>query len=153
MNISVSSLGNAGTSLPVNGSLELQHVVLGIQQPLKHSVSIEGSAFNQGGVLWLELTISGALSLACERCGEPFNDEFAIDAEYRLDAAGSDNNDCDIAVIFITNETIDITNAVIETLMLELPEYYFCGCEHSDDIESKGANVFAALSELDLPIE
>jgi len=146
MQLSIASLGNPGATLPISGQLDLQHVTIGIQQPLTQPVIINGEAYNQADVLWLDLSIDGILSLTCDRCGEPFTEDFTFDVAYRL---GADNDE--IIAIPINNDTIDPTCAVAETLLLELPEYFFCGCDPAQDFESKGANAFAALSQLNLP--
>lgn len=125
MILSVSALGQPGSCQEVHGTICLNGESIGTQHPFPEAIEVAGQAVNQGGVLWLYVTLSTVLTLLCDRCGTSFTQPYALDCSFRLSDTSVDE-DSDEDVIAIIGEQALLDDALRDRILLDLPHYFIC---------------------------
>ncbi len=90
-------------------------------------VKVSGSVLNIGGSLELSATVSTVLGFECDRCCEPFNQEFECSFDELLkkeDSKGDDDKNLD--AIYFEGNTIEFGDIVLANIIVELPSKYLC---------------------------
>lgn len=113
-----------GASKSLSHTLDLSSVELYGEKPFISPVKIEVNAYNNAGLVELELNVSYEYSAPCDRCGTQtvrvFNREFCHHLAVSLN---SDENDDYIETPDFTLELDDLVRADI---LLDLPSKFLC---------------------------
>lgn len=123
MKINVSGiLRRAGATLKVDEKIKIDSIdYKGDLIPVNSPVDVSAVITNTEGNLLITGKIKADLTLKCSRCLESFNYLFENDFEEEL----SNNDDSEDAIHF-EGETIDITDIVVNNILLYLPISTLC---------------------------
>lgn len=123
MKINVSGISrNVNSSMEVKGELISPLISFNNEDILVNSpIKVEAIVANAGDHLLITGTIEANLTRTCSRCLESFNYGLTTDFEEEL----SNKDDSEDAIYF-EGDTIDLTNIIINNILLYLPMKSIC---------------------------
>ncbi|SKA92275.1 uncharacterized protein SAMN05443428_11233 [Caloramator quimbayensis] len=98
-------------------SIEREDFKFYLMSPLK----VDGSAYYDGGLIKVKGTISTSIKAQCSRCLETFNYELNIDYDEIFSKAHEDED-----TYSYDGNTIDLSNMVIDNIILSMPIKFLC---------------------------
>lgn len=128
MKINVSGvLRSINSSIAVDGEIDVPSIVyMGDEISVNTPIKVSAKITNTGGSLLLAGRIYANLTLKCSRCLESFNYNFENDFEEELS-----NNSDDEDVVHFEGDTIELTDIIVNNILLYLPMKVVCreNCE------------------------
>jgi len=123
MKINVSGvLRSINSSIDVDGEIKIPSInYKGDDIQVNSPVKVKGRITNAGGKLLLAGRIYADLNLKCSRCLESFNYNFESDFEEELS-----NNSDDEDVVHFEGDTIELTDIIVNNILLYLPMKVVC---------------------------
>lgn len=112
-----------GASVPFEFQLDLSDLEFNGESPFTQPVHVSGQVRNVADALVLEGEAATTLSLHCDRCWEPFEEEkiFSLDT---LLATEVENEDSDI--VLLDGHELDLGELVREAVVLDMDTKHLC---------------------------
>lgn len=122
-------------------------------------IAVEGRVYYLRDELWIQLSYKGMVHFICDRCLQPFNQP--LDGQIKTTLSTRD--EFDVEWLIIRDEHIDITEAIVDDIAMQLPIQVVCseGCKglcstcgvdlnhsHCQCLEEKIDPRFAVLKDL-----
>ncbi len=114
-----------GAVLPFDYVLDLSQEEWNGGRPFTHGIRIAGKVRNMAGALTLSATLSGLLSLVCDRCAQPFEREKTVEYETLL-AFELANGESDDIVLLDKSGELDLDGLMTEVFLLEMDTKNLC---------------------------
>lgn len=115
---------NEGEALCFDHSLLLQDYELNGNCPFQTPVSIKGKVTNNVGMVTLRAEALFTYHGACDRCTEPFEQEYKIPIQHSLVTHLNDDQNDDYLVV--ENGVLDLDELVLTDILLFLPSKMLC---------------------------
>jgi len=127
MKIDVSDLfKNKSTQKTIDLEIELEGFNYGYEYiPVINPIKFKGVLDLLGDMLKLKGCISGTIELTCSRCLVKFPQDLNIEVNEKL-SDDTEAVDKDEEVVFIDSDTLDITEIVVNNIILSLPIKRLC---------------------------
>lgn len=107
-----------------SGQIDLSHLDLNGEKPIKEPVRISGVIENRAGVISLDAVIEAVLELSCARCEVPLRIERKIPLTHLLAETVQDEESEDI--LRVSDGEIDLTMHIVSAIILNLDMRYLC---------------------------
>ena len=117
-------INTPGGRIPFEFSEDFSDVDFGGVCPAVRPVLVVGQVQNIAGMLRLQMELTTTLSSVCDRCGEPFENEFCQSFECMLAEELEDEENDEI--LLLENDTVDLSELARETLILNMPTKTLC---------------------------
>lgn len=129
-----------GQVLPFAFQLDLSQVEWNGSYPMPEPISVEGSVRNMAGALLLQASLTGTLSLTCDRCAKPFTREKRVDYETLL-AMELENGESDDIVLVDRDGVLDLDELMGDVFLLNLDTKNLCSEDCKGLCPGCGANL------------
>ncbi|NTU89672.1 MAG: DUF177 domain-containing protein [Actinobacteria bacterium] len=125
------ALGEPGDSLSLQGKLDEKNYTVGFDTyEILDGITYDVTLYNSGHAIILSGTVTASVRGECSRCLEPADFEIESQAEgyYLFDESAAEEQGLeeDEFEIVTSDETIDISNAIMVALTIETPLVLFC---------------------------
>lgn len=123
MKINVSSISRSvDSSMEVVGEVIVPEISYGDEKITVNSpIGLKAVIINAGGQLIIRGTIDAKLLLKCSRCLEDF--EYELNTSFEEELSRESNNE---DIIFIEGDILDMTDIVVNNILLSLPMKFIC---------------------------
>lgn len=127
-----------GELVTIDFSIDLSDYELFLTKPFTSPVKVLGKAVNSAGVVTLSYTTDFTLSLNCDRCLEPFLQDFHFSDEQILVSSLSTDSD---EYILVDGNSLDLDELVLSDILLNLPSKLLCSRDCKGLCSKCGANL------------
>ena len=117
--------GQPGQQLSFHFELDLSQLEWNGGRPIPEPITVEGTVRNRAGALLLTASLTGVLSLVCDRCATPFRREKRVDYETLL-AMELENGESDDIVLVGQNGVLDLDELMGDVFLLNLDTKNLC---------------------------
>lgn len=114
-----------GAVLPFSLQLDLTGEEWNGTQPFIQPIQVEGMVRNMAGAMLLNARLSTVLSLACDRCAKPFEQEKTVEYETLLDFELANGESDDIVLLDKEGE-LELDPLMQEIFLLEMDTKNLC---------------------------
>ena len=114
-----------GQTLPFAFSLDLSQVEWNGSRPAPQPIAVEGKVRNMAGALVLTATLTGTLSLQCDRCAKPFTRDKRVEYETLVDLK-LENGENDDIVLAGPDGSLDLDELMGDVFLLNLDTKNLC---------------------------
>jgi uncharacterized protein len=123
MKINVSSVSRSiDSSMKVSGDVNIPQISYGSEDiDIVSPIVVDGMITNTGGQLIIKGTIKAKLLLKCSRCLEKF--EYNLVTSFEEELSNEENEE---DVIFVEGDILDMTDIVVNNILLSLPMKFVC---------------------------
>lgn len=123
MKINVSSVvGAVDSSMEVSGKIEISSINYnGEDIPVNAPIEVNAKITNTGNRLLIEGKIKADLKLKCSRCLESF--DYILESDFEEELSNKEESD---DVIHFEGDNLDITDIVVNNILLSLPMKALC---------------------------
>jgi uncharacterized protein len=115
-----------GAAMPFETALDLSDLDFGGCKPADEPVRAVGQVKNTAGVLILTGTIETTLHCVCDRCCQPYVDEYVYDMEAVLTPALSDADNEDENIFELHGDNADLDEIVTTQFVLSMDPKMLC---------------------------
>jgi uncharacterized protein len=126
MKVNISGiLKNIDSSIKINDSLSIPLISYkGEDIIVKSPIGVDARIMNSGDYMLIKGNIKADFVLKCSRCLEKFDYVLETDFEEKISNKHVDENDEEI--IYFEGDSIDITDIIINNILLSLPMKHVC---------------------------
>ncbi|HIT31551.1 MAG TPA: DUF177 domain-containing protein [Candidatus Enterenecus stercoripullorum] len=129
-----------GQVLPFAFSLDLSQLEWNGMHPAPQPIAVEGSVRNMAGALLLQASLTGTLSLICDRCAKLFIRDKRVDYETLL-AMELENGESDDIVLVDRDGQLDLDELMGDVFLLNLDTKNLCAEDCKGLCPGCGANL------------
>ena len=129
-----------GQVLPFAFSLDLSQLEWNGTHPAPQPIAVEGIVRNMAGALLLQASLTGTLSLICDRCAKPYTREKRVDYETLL-AMELENGESDDIVLVDRDGQLDLDELMGDVFLLNLDTKNLCAEDCKGLCPGCGANL------------
>lgn len=115
---------NIGMSLAVDYSIDFSDVQLDLNRPFTEPVRVTGSFRNSAGVVSIDAAAEFTLSLFCDRCASPMQQQYRIPVSHVLVRELNDESNDEF--ICLDSFRFDLDALVSDDIFLSLPSKFLC---------------------------